>query len=101
MRHCDAVDVKAHDALFRVWELAVSLLGLSLLPLVPRENTIAGELFNGERSGSLTGPATRDRLRCFTLRENTTASLNTAVGAEALDLDKEWMERSSLLETTS
>jgi hypothetical protein len=31
--------LKAHDTLFRVWELAVSFLGLPPLPLVPRENT--------------------------------------------------------------
>jgi len=31
--------LKAHDTLFRVWELAVSFLGLLPLPLVPRENT--------------------------------------------------------------
>ena len=31
--------LKAHDTLFRVWELAVSFLGLPPLPLVQRENT--------------------------------------------------------------
>jgi hypothetical protein len=31
--------LRAHDTLFRVWELAVSFLGLPPLPLVPRENT--------------------------------------------------------------
>ena len=31
--------LKAHDTLFRVWELAVSFLGLPPLPLVPRGNT--------------------------------------------------------------
>jgi hypothetical protein len=29
--------LQAHDTLFRVWELAVSFLGLPPLPLVPRE----------------------------------------------------------------
>ena len=44
--------LEAHDTLFRVWELAVSFLGLPPLPLVPREDTkFAGELSNGERSG--------------------------------------------------
>jgi len=43
--------LKAHDILFRVWELTVSFLGLPPLPLVPRKNTNRSELSNSERSG--------------------------------------------------
>src|SRR5947207_14790599 len=99
--YCDAVDVERHT-------IACSAFGNSpsrswdcrRCHLFYGRTRIAGELSNGERSGSLMHTATRDSARC-TLRENTTASLNTALGAEALDLDKQWMQRSSLPETTS
>jgi len=50
--------LKARDTLFRVWELAVSFLGLPRLPRVQREKTNRGELANGERSGLQTRTAT-------------------------------------------
>jgi len=43
--------LQAHDTLFRVWELAVSFLGLPPLPLVPREKHESQANFpTGERS---------------------------------------------------
>ena len=74
--------LKAHDTLFRVWELAVSFLGLPPLPLVPGRTRIAGKLSKGERSGLQTHIAATenafivradDKLRTFLELESAAA----------------------------
>jgi hypothetical protein len=69
--YCDAIRVKGTPyPLFRVWELAVSFLGLPPLPLVPREDTKSqANSPTAERSGLQTRIATTESVSlCVRMR---------------------------------